>query len=132
MYISVKSYINIYTLNMEIKILLPEEKKQGIVNLKNFLDKASIEGIYQTEIERAPHENDQMGAGAILGSISTLIEAANKPLTELVMCLQKYVTNYRTEIIIPTKDGNIVLSAGRSMTAQQLQELVTAILKSSS
>jgi|SRR5690606_20137990 len=117
---------------MKIKILLPEEKKQGISHLKSFLDRASIAGLYQIEVERAPHDNAHMGAGAILGSISTVIEAANKPLTELVIALIKYVENYRTKITIPTKNGNIVLSAGRSMTAQQLQELVVAIQKSSS
>jgi hypothetical protein len=118
---------------MEIKILLPKgNSKQGVINLKNYIDRASIEGVVQSEVERASHYNGEMGAGAILGSISTVVEAAHKPLTELVKCLQKYVDNYRTEITIPTKNGNIVLSVGRSMKADKLKELVVSILESNS
>ena len=114
---------------MELQILLLDENaKHGIVNLKNFIDKASIDGVEETEIERKPEEEGQMGAGDILGSIKTIIEAAEKPLIELIKCLQKYVNNYRTEISIPTKNGeNIVLSHGRSMSATELQNLVIAI-----
>jgi len=69
-----------------------------------------------------------MGTGDILNSITTIIEAAERPLVELIKCLQKFVDNYRTEITIPTKEGNkIVLSHGRSMKPEQLRELVTAI-----
>ena len=113
---------------MEIKILLPEDGPQeGIINLKNFIDRAGIPGMELTEIERGPHLEGQMGAGVLLNSIATIISAATDPLVELVKCLQRYVDNYRTKIIIPTKDGNIVLEHGRGMKAQQLQELVVAI-----
>ena len=116
---------------MQIQILLPEgNAKQEVINLKSYLDKASINGIEKTEIERSVHSEGQMGAGDILNSVKTIIEAAEKPLVELIICLQKFVDNYRTEITIPTKSGEkIVLSHGRSMKPEQLQDLVVAIQK---
>jgi hypothetical protein len=115
---------------MELQIVLAEKSNQGIINLKKFIDKASIDGVEETEIERGTHKEGQMGAGDILNSIKTLIEAAEKPLVELVKCLQKFVDNYRTEITIPTKNGErIVLSHGRSMKAEELKEIVVAIQK---
>jgi hypothetical protein len=116
---------------MEIRILLPhEQSKQGAIHLKNMIDRASIEGVAGTEIERAAHDNGQMGAGDLLNSVKTIIEAASEPLVALVTCLQKYVDNYRTVITIPTKNGNIELKHGRSMKAEELKELVTAIQQS--
>ena len=117
---------------MELKVLLPADAPMDrIIFLKDYIDKNSIEGIENTEIERLPHGNGQMGAGGIINSIKTLIEAAEKPVTELVKCLLRYVENYRTEITIPTKDGaNIVLRHGRSMKPDELKELVVAIQKS--
>ena len=117
---------------MELQIILLEEKsKQEAIILKNFIDKTSIDGLDSTEINRSEHKTGQMGAGDILNSIKLIIEAAEQPLIELVKCLQKFVDNYRTEITIPTKNGEkIVLSHGRSMKAEQLQELVVAIQKS--
>lgn len=113
---------------MEIKILLPQEQsKHGAINLKKFIDQASIEGLESTEIERAAHGNGQMGLGDLLNSVKTIIEAATEPLVELVKCLQKYADNYRTVITIPTKSGNIELKHGRSMKPEELKELVTAI-----
>jgi hypothetical protein len=74
---------------MEIQILLPHDSpKQGVINLKNFIDRAAISGIEQAEIERAPHEDGQMGAGILLNSITTIISAATEPLIVLVKCLQ--------------------------------------------
>lgn len=113
---------------MEIKILLPADgPREGIINLKEFIDRASIEGIQDTEIERGTHENGQMGAGILLNSIAAIISAGTSPLEALFQCLQKYVDNYRTVITIPTKDGNVVLQHGRSMKPDQLKDLVTSI-----
>ena len=117
---------------MEIIIQLPEEKsKQGVIHLKNFIDRASIEGLERTEIQRAVHENGQMGAGDILGSVCAVI-AASGPLVELVKCLVGYANNYRTVITIPTKNGNIELKYGRSMTPEELKQIITAIQASNS
>ena len=115
---------------MELNIILGGENKQGIINLKSFIDNADIEGVDETEISRTQVASGQMGAGDILNSVKMLIEAAEKPLTELVNCLLQFVKNYRTEIRIPTKNGDIVLSHGRSMKPEQLKEIVTAISSS--
>lgn len=116
---------------MEMQIVLANgASKDGLLHLKRFIDKASIEGITKTEIQRANHNTDQMGGGEILGSIKTILEAANKPLVELVGCLHAYVTNYRTEITIPTSNGNIVIRHGRSMKPAELEALAVSIQKS--
>ena len=113
---------------MEITILLPKDSsKEGIIQLKEFIDRASIPGINKTEIQRAPVVEGQMGIGDILNSIRAIIGAATDPLVELVKCLQKYADNYRTEITIPTSNGNIIISHGRSMKTEQLKKLVVAI-----
>ena len=97
--------------------------------LKDFLVREGVSGLENVEIERVDHRVGQMGMGAFTGSIKAIIEAAEKPLVELIKCLQKYVNNYRTHITIPTKNGPIELSHGRSMKAEELKELVTAIQK---
>lgn len=113
---------------MEIKLLLPDgSPREGIIHLKTFIDNASIDGVENTVIERAEHAPGEMGAGTILNAVKAIIHAAEKPLVELVKALQKYVDNYRTTIIIPTQNGNIELKHGRSMSATELKELVTAI-----
>jgi len=117
---------------MLIEILLPDDSpKQGIIHLKNFIDKEAIPGLESIEIQRVQHAEDQMGAGMLLNSIATVITAATDPLVALVKCLQKYVENYRTVITIPTKEGNIILEHGRGMKSEQLKELVVAIQKNS-
>jgi hypothetical protein len=114
---------------MEIQIIPEGNSKNSLLNLKQFIERASIEGISKTKIERANHYPGQMGAGEILGSIRTILEAANKPLVELVGCLHAYVTNYRTEITIPTPNGNIIISHGRSMKPGELEALAVSIQK---
>lgn len=117
---------------MEIKIILAEEPSvEGIIFLKSFIDKASIDGLEETEIDRTVHAEGQMGAGMLLNSITAIIHAAEKPLIELVKCLQKYVDNYSTMITIPTKDGNIEIKHGRSMAPEDLKKLVVAIQNNS-
>lgn len=113
---------------MQLQLVLPEgTSKEGIIHFKNFLKKEAIDGVEDVEVERTEHGDGQMGAGDILNSVKTLIEAATKPLTELVIALQKYVENYRTVITIATPNGNIEISHGRSMKPNELKDLVTAI-----
>jgi len=115
---------------MTIEIELPaKEPKTGIINLKNFIDKASLDGVDETAINNAQVKQGEMGPGDMLNSVKVLIEAAHKPLVELIKCLQKYVDNFRTEITIPHKNGNIILKYGRKMSSEQLNELITSILK---
>ncbi|HEY4062716.1 MAG TPA: hypothetical protein VGM30_12495 [Puia sp.] len=116
---------------MELEIILEQEdSKKGIIHLKNEIDKTGIEGISAAEISRVPSKENEQGGGDLLNSIKMLIVAAQKPLVELVKCLQKYVDNYRTKITIPRKNGkDIVIEHGRSMTPEQLKEIVVSILQ---
>lgn len=116
---------------MELEIVLDQsDYKQGIINLKKYIEGKGIPGVERIEVNRQEQPANSQGIGDILNSIGTLIEAAEKPLVELVRCLQKYVENYRTKITIPSKNGkNIVLEHGRSMSPEQLKEIVETILK---
>jgi hypothetical protein len=116
---------------MKIKII-PEngQSKESLENLLKFINKSGIEGLDGAEVDRGAAKPGEMGAEGILGSISAIIHAAEKPLVELVKCLQKYVDNYRTKIVIPTKKGDITISHGKSMTATELKELITSIKES--
>jgi hypothetical protein len=119
---------------MELKIVLEQvDYKKGILHLKEQLDKDAIPGVHKIEVDRIRSGDNEMGAGEILNSVTGMIHALEKPLVELVKCLQKYVDNYRTRIRIPQKNGqDIVLEHGRSMTPEQLKDIVTAILQNNS
>jgi len=43
-----------------------------MINLKNFIDRASIEGVAETEIEKVPHGDGQMGVGDLLNSMNII------------------------------------------------------------
>lgn len=119
---------------MELKIILEQANyKKGIIHLKEQLDRSGIEGMQINEVERIGSDQNEMGVGEILNSVTSIIHAAEKPLVELVMCLKKYVDNYRTTIRIPQNSGkDIVLEHGRSMTPEQLKDIVVAILQNNS
>lgn len=113
---------------MEFNIILEDNNKSGIINLKNFIEKASIDGVETVEINRDIHSDGEMGAGAILSSITAMLSAVKNPLTELVKCLQKYVDNFRTTLKVSDgKGGFIEISHGRSMSPEQLKEIVAAL-----
>ena len=116
---------------MELSIVLQQEEyKKGVIHLKQDLDKAAIDGLSGVEIDRATLKGNEQGAGDILSSIKVVIQAAQKPLVELIKCLQKHVDNYRTRITIPRQNGkDIVIEHGRSMRPEELRELVVSILE---
>ena len=94
----------------------------------NEINKVAAEFWVKAEGGKVFAFHGQMGAGIIISSIVTLIEAAEKPLIELVKCLQSYVDNFRTTIKVPDgKGGYIEISHGRSMKPEQLKDLITAI-----
>lgn len=110
---------------MELQISLPDDSpRQGILNLKKFIDKAAIEGVEKTEIETAPLADGSMGVGELLNSITTIISAATEPLVELVRCLHKYAENYRTRLTITSNNVTINIEHGKSMKTEQLKDLM--------
>ena len=117
---------------MELHILLPDENSaKAAIHLKDFIDSSYINGVEKTEVNRLSPVAGEMSAGNLLGSITMIIQAAQKPLVELIKCLQKYVDIYTTTVTIPTEHGPIKLKHGRSMSAKELEELVVAIQKNS-
>lgn len=46
---------------------------QGVINVKKFVGKASIDGVEETEIDRTIHSEGQMGKGNILNSITAIL-----------------------------------------------------------
>ena len=115
---------------MKISIALSDaSSKDSIIFLKSYIDKSSIDGIEENQIDTIKIKDGEMGVGDILNSITMVIEAAEKPLVELVKCLQRFVDNYRTKIVIPYKSGSIEICHGRSMKPEQLKEFITAIIE---
>lgn len=113
---------------MKVTIELPPDTpKEAVIKLKEFLDRAEIVGMERTEIKRAPHAEGQMGTGTLLNAVTTFVSAATDSLIQLVTHLQKYVDRYRTRLMIPTQNGNVILEHGNPMKPDQIQKLVVAI-----
>lgn len=114
---------------MELLITIANGQAQDLIHLNSFILARSPEGLDNSEIINKPQDAGAMGIGVFLG-IKAIIQSASKPLVELIKCLQKYVDNYRTEIKIKANGKDIVIKKGRSMSAEELTNLVTEILKS--
>jgi|GEM_PF-6013396 len=115
---------------MKVLVSLSEEKSiQDLSHLNSYISSRGIEGLEENYMIETEKKEGEMGVGNFLGSISTIIEAAEKPLVELVKCLQIYVSNYRTVITIPTKHGDIKIDGGRKYSAQDIKEIVGEILE---
>lgn len=117
---------------MEILINLEEPLKNEVIKLKDFIDEESINGISTTQIETSAAGPGEMGAGELLSKIKAIITAAEKPLTELVKTLQKYVDNYRTNVNIEVNGVKINISHGRSMDDEVIKELILKSIEKAS
>jgi len=118
---------------MELIIALPDSSpKQQIILLKNHIDRTIIDGITGTEIERATYIDGQLGIGDLLNSISAVIQAAEQPLLQLVVCLQKFVDNYRTEITITNGSGkSLNIKSGKKIDQDAMKSIVNDYLQNS-
>lgn len=114
---------------MELSIIVNTSKpEKEIAHLKNFIDKEGIEGVQKTEIEKGEHVTGTQGVD-ILNSIKLIIEAAEKPLVELVNCIQKYVDNYRSDVTITNSKGaSLKINVGRSIEKDTLKVIVLTFL----
>jgi len=109
--------------------MLPgENSAKAAVHLKSFIDSSHIDGLEKTTIDSSPNLPGQMGAGELLGRITTIIEAAEKPLVALIECLKEYVTRYRTEITIETPNGKFKVKRGK-MSTEEMQNVVAIFNK---
>lgn len=118
---------------MNFEISLEGDSVDQINYVKEDIDRESIEGIYSLKIEKEMLQRGQMTIdGGVLNSIKGIVEAASKPLVELVKVLQKYADNYRTPIKIKLNNGTeVTLSHGKSMTPDQLEKFVNSIINKS-
>lgn len=114
---------------MELSIAVNSAKpEKEITYLKNFIDKENIEGVEKSEIEHGEHVAGTQGMD-ILNSIKVIVEAAEKPLVELVTCIQKYVENYRSDVTISNAKGaSLKINMGRSMDKDTLKVVIQMFL----
>ena len=111
---------------MELKIQISDEEELNtIILLKNFIEESLIEGIEKIEIDSAPLSENQMGVGEIFNSITTVIHAASKPLTELVKCLKAFVETFKTEATIKLSNGSeIIIKQRGSLSEDAILRLI--------
>ncbi|HYV91806.1 MAG TPA: hypothetical protein VE978_08485 [Chitinophagales bacterium] len=114
---------------MELSIVLNvSQPEKEITYLKNFIDKQGIEGLNQSEIEKGTHQPGTQGVD-ILNSIRVIIEAAEKPLVELVACIQKYVDTYRSDVTLTNSKGaSLKINMGRSIDKETLKVIIQMFL----
>lgn len=115
---------------MELSLTIDSPNPQNqIPYLKNFIDKQGIDGVQKSEIGTGEHVAGTQGGLDILNSVKVLIEAAEKPLVELVTCLQKYVDNYRSDIMISNSKGaSLKINMGRSIDKDTLKVIIQMFL----
>ena len=114
---------------MELSLTVNAPNAQNQVGyLKNFIDKEGIDGVEKSEVETGDHVAGTQGLD-VLNSIKVIIEAAEKPLVELVDCIQKYVENYRSDVTISNSKGaSLKINMGRSMDKETLKMIVQMFL----
>lgn len=110
---------------MELLIALDSAKPENeLKTLKNFIDKQDIDGISKSEIEKGEHEQGTQGID-IINSIRIIIEAAEKPLVELIDCLQKYVDGYHSKVTIKNSKGaTLDIEMGRGIDKETLKIII--------
>lgn len=114
---------------MELFIAIESAKpEREIATLKNFIDKQGIEGLTQSGIEKGEHVEGTQGVD-ILNSIKVIIEAAERPLVELIDCLQKYVDGYRSKVVIKNSKGaTLDVDMGRGIDKETIKMIVQTFI----
>jgi len=114
---------------MELSIAVKSAKpEKELFTLKNFIDKQGIDGLNRSEIEEGEHIPGTQGID-ILNSIKVIIEAAEKPLVELIDCIQKYVDSYHSKVTIKNSQGaTLDIDMGRGIDKETLKIIVKMFL----
>ncbi len=114
-------------MELSLSVNAPNPQNQ-LAYLKNFIDKEGIDGVKKSEIETGEHIAGTQGLD-ILNSVKVIIEAAEKPLIELVDCVQKYVENYRSDVTISNSKGaSLKINMGRSIDKETLKVIIQMFL----
>ena len=112
-------------LSISINTLKPERE---LSTLKSFIDKQDIDGVSKSEIEEGQHIQGTQGID-ILNSKKVIIEAAEKPLVELINCIQKYVDSYHSKVTIKNSKGaTLDIDMGRGIDKDTLKIIVQMFL----
>jgi len=117
---------------MELSVIVDSPNPGAeIGTLKKFIDKNDIEGVSKSEIEKGEHVPGTQGLD-VLNSIKLIIEAAEKPLVELIDCLQKYVDGYRSKVTLKNSTGaSLEIEMGRGIDKETLKVIVQMFLTES-
>ena len=117
-------------MELSIAVNTPKPETQ-ITSLKNFIDRQDIEGVSRSEIEKGEHITGTQGID-ILNSIKVIIEAAEKPLVELIDCIQKYVDSYHSSVTLKNSKGaSLEIDMGRGIDKETLKTIVQMFLTES-
>ncbi len=117
-------------MELSIAVNSPRPEKE-ITYLKNFIDKEGIEGVEKSEIEQGQHVSGTQGMD-ILNSVKVIIEAAEKPLIELIDCIQKYVDSYHSKVTLKNSTGaSLDIDMGRGIDKDTLKVIVQMFLTQS-
>ena len=113
---------------MEIEISLPDATpKQEIINLKNYIERETIDGLAKVNVERVPHGDGQLGIGDLLNTITAII-TATAAIIELIQCVQKYANKFRVKPTISSKNVTITLEQGKTINPEELKVLLKDVV----
>lgn len=117
---------------MELSVIVDSPRPEVEIGaLKNFIDKNDIEGISKSEIEKGAHIPGTQGLD-VLNSIKLIVEAAEKPLVELIDCLQKYVDGFHSKVTLKNSTGaSLEIEMGRGIDKETLKVIVQMFLTES-
>jgi len=96
-----------------------------ILEFQNFIKAENIEGVQNIEIVQKDAKEGEMSIGEVIASISILLTALSSPLTELVKCIQTYITTFKTDIEIETESGKKI----RISAKEKPEELIKLMQK---
>lgn len=117
--------------DMELLISIDNNKSVQPLDLLNQnIKRAAIDGVISSISNQQTGKQGEMGV-ALLSSITAIVHAAREPLIALIKCLQQHIDNYRTSFTVTTKKGKqIKIEHGRSMSAEELERIIKALLDS--
>jgi hypothetical protein len=117
---------------MELTLIVDSGHYQpAVASLKDFIDRSDIDGISSNKINQGGHIPGTQGID-VLNSIKLIIDAAERPLVELIDCLQKYVEGYRSKVTLKNSNGaSIDIVMGRGIDKSTLKVIVQMFLTKS-
>jgi hypothetical protein len=107
-----------------------DNPEKELLNLKKFLENSKTEEIESVELTRTNAEKGEMGAG-IIGSLTAVLAGSISPLSKLSDLFSKYITSYRTEIILRNEFGDELVLNTKKIDDNGIKYLVDKFLDKS-